>query len=633
MAVRLSSEIIKAAISPSPFYSPLPRPPVPPMLPPGGAAAVSGWRAGARGGQDAHPPRPTPPHPAPPAPAAARQRRPLGPRTLARTRSSRSRHVPGGGGGDSPARGARSGDRGRPVESSAPTRRGAPSPLAAASCAEVPRDTRRGGGGRGGPAPGPLTACHRRLAEPRTEFDWAARNEIGWVGRARPLPCFGEGGREQRRNEGLLQGAGDWARNRASPSSSPVATPPSPSQTWSTADAGDFSSWSSASVLSSLSLSSSPLQPSLTLPKPSLKTSPVSVRLSPQPPRSQGSADWRLAVEQARDFSGTGRAAWLPRPPPLARPFRQPFPAAPPLFQLYGGASRAAGRRIRMYQVGGGGGSAGRNSSLHALLLPTRLPPLPLRRHPLEKGGGLKGWARKHRRRHWHCWASGIRSSFLWRPWQWMGLETYGNGGGDENKLCIAHPRYFCRGEYTSLWARTGKTMLPSRFEAEGNSTGILAALQEVSSPCPERRGAGERPSLRRSAPALQLWGPPLPRRILGARRGCCVRALTCARWDGNAGSRKNISVYLQQRLYRFIICPLPFIHSNDLFWENLSAFFHIWDGISEVISQVLDKTALRKYTVSQQRALWLPSEHFIYTLWLIWSNLYMLLFNHEGVT
>lgn len=67
------------------------------MLPPGGVTAVPRGLASVRGGLGAPPP---PPRSALAGPAAARQRRPLGPRILARTRFSRPRHVPGGGGGN-----------------------------------------------------------------------------------------------------------------------------------------------------------------------------------------------------------------------------------------------------------------------------------------------------------------------------------------------------------------------------------------------------------------------------------------------------------------------------------------------------------------------------------------------------
>nr|XP_039319823.1 arabinogalactan protein 1-like [Saimiri boliviensis boliviensis] len=105
------------------------------------------------------------------------------------------------------------------------------------------------------------------------------------------------------------------ARNRAPPSSFPVATPPSPARTRDKAGAGGFTPGTSASAWPSLSLSSSPLQTPVTPPEPGLKTSPVSVRLSPQPPRSQDSASPRLAAARARDTcghvtpAGTGRAA------------------------------------------------------------------------------------------------------------------------------------------------------------------------------------------------------------------------------------------------------------------------------------------------------------------------------------
>ncbi|XP_032991468.1 collagen alpha-1(I) chain-like [Rhinolophus ferrumequinum] len=125
------------------------------MLPPGGTAAVSRGPAGARGGLGAPPP---PSRPAPPGPAAARQRRLFGPRTLARTRSSRPRHVPGGGSGGSPAQGAVAGV----APLSPPPPPSAASLAPSASCAVAPRDSWRDRGGRGGPAPGPLTACHRQ---------------------------------------------------------------------------------------------------------------------------------------------------------------------------------------------------------------------------------------------------------------------------------------------------------------------------------------------------------------------------------------------------------------------------------------------------------------------------------------
>ncbi|XP_055146358.1 serine/arginine repetitive matrix protein 3-like [Symphalangus syndactylus] len=105
------------------------------------------------------------------------------------------------------------------------------------------------------------------------------------------------------------------ARNRAPPSSFPVATPPSPVRTRGKAGAGGFTPGTSASAWPSLSLSSSPLQPPVTPPEPGLKTSPVSVRLSPQPPRSQDSVAPQLAATRARDTrghvttAGTGRAA------------------------------------------------------------------------------------------------------------------------------------------------------------------------------------------------------------------------------------------------------------------------------------------------------------------------------------
>ena len=55
---------------------------------------------------------------------------------------------------------------------------------------------------------------------------------------------------------GLLPGAGAGARNRAPPSSSPVATPPSPSRTQGTAGAGGFTPCTRASARPSLSWSS-----------------------------------------------------------------------------------------------------------------------------------------------------------------------------------------------------------------------------------------------------------------------------------------------------------------------------------------------------------------------------------------
>lgn len=101
---------------------------------------------------------PTPVAPRPAGPAAARQRRLFGPRTLARTRSSRPRHVPGGGSGGSPAQGAVAGV----APLSPPPPPSAASLAPSASCAVAPRDSWRDRGGRGGPAPGPLTACHRQ---------------------------------------------------------------------------------------------------------------------------------------------------------------------------------------------------------------------------------------------------------------------------------------------------------------------------------------------------------------------------------------------------------------------------------------------------------------------------------------
>lgn len=111
MAALLSPKTVKAAISLLPFIH---LPPGPPMLPPERAVAVSRGRAGARGGLGAPP---LPPRPAGP---AASRRRPLGPRTLARTRSSRPRHVPGGGGRPTRERAAAAG--GDPLSLAPPAR-------------------------------------------------------------------------------------------------------------------------------------------------------------------------------------------------------------------------------------------------------------------------------------------------------------------------------------------------------------------------------------------------------------------------------------------------------------------------------------------------------------------------------
>lgn len=227
-------------------------------------------------------------------PAPPVLRRPLGRHTLARTRSPPA--PPYSGRRRHPAPGAAAGEP-RPAVC-----RPAPAPLAAPNCAAAPRDSWRGDG-RGGPAP---------------TTNGLSLSASGVVGRAWPGGPGGQGtsptllwdgdmGAQQNWG-GLLPGAGDRARNRAPPSSSPVATPPSHSRTWGTVGTGGFTPWTSASALPSLSLSSSQLHPPRTPPRPGLKTSPVSVRLSPQPPSSKDSAARRFAAAWARDTAGTERA-------------------------------------------------------------------------------------------------------------------------------------------------------------------------------------------------------------------------------------------------------------------------------------------------------------------------------------
>lgn len=154
VAAHLTLETIKAAISLLPFTHLFPSPQyLRYSLPEGPRRSPAGRQA--RAGLGAPPP---PSRPAPPGPAAARQRRLFGPRTLARTRSSRPRHVPGGGGGGSPTQGAVAGV----APLSPPPPPSAASLAPSASCAVAPRDSWRDRGRRGGPAPGPLTACHRQ---------------------------------------------------------------------------------------------------------------------------------------------------------------------------------------------------------------------------------------------------------------------------------------------------------------------------------------------------------------------------------------------------------------------------------------------------------------------------------------
>lgn len=300
-----------------------PRTRVPPTLPARAAPAESPASAharrlatGTRGGPGAPPPpRVRPPHASGALSAA---------HTHTRTHTLlRPRHVPGGGGSPAPTAAVRAPAprpaRG-PPPGPRPAPRGAPAQLAAPTCAKAPQDAGRGGGSGAGGAPanprrGALTACHCQAGCGSGQARRAARR--GRVGRAGRVPylALGWGNGSSAELRGSPPRRRGQARNRAPPSSFPVATPPSPARTRGKAGAGGFTPGTSASAWPSLSLSSSPLQPPVTPPGPGLKTSPVSVRLSPQPPRSQDRAAPRLAATRARDTcghvtpAGTGRAA------------------------------------------------------------------------------------------------------------------------------------------------------------------------------------------------------------------------------------------------------------------------------------------------------------------------------------
>nr|XP_037838984.1 translation initiation factor IF-2-like [Chlorocebus sabaeus] len=234
--------------------------------------------------------------PAPAGPTAARQRRPLG-RAHSHSHAHAAPAPPCSGRRRQPSPDSRGEGRPRPgqlaVLHQAPAPpRAAPPPSWRLPPAPRLLKTRGGaaaaaaGGAPADPRRGALTACHCQAGCGSGQAGRAARR--GQVGRAGRVPylALGWGNGSSAELRGSPPRRRGQARNRAPPSSFPVATPPSPARTRGKAGAGGFTPGTSASAWPSLSLSSSPLQPPVTPPGPGLKTSPVSVRLSPQPPRS-----------------------------------------------------------------------------------------------------------------------------------------------------------------------------------------------------------------------------------------------------------------------------------------------------------------------------------------------------------
>lgn len=209
--------------------------------------------------------------------------------------------------------------------------------------------------------PGPRPAAP---AAPRLRRSRRAARPVSAAGRGASLPRSGEE-TGAGATEGLLQGAGAGARNRAPPSSSPVATPPSPAQTPGTAGAGGSTPGTKASAPPSLSCSPPPPpQPPRTPPRPGSKTSPVSAvpHHSLLAPRTAPPGDWPRRGHVTRGH-GTGSVS---APPPARRPFRPP---APPAARGSRGAGRSfpsrgrgSGRTkwTRGNGVGGGPGGAPR---------------------------------------------------------------------------------------------------------------------------------------------------------------------------------------------------------------------------------------------------------------------------------
>lgn len=334
-----------------------------------------GGRAGARGGLGAPPP--------PPRPAGSGRGTPAAPSRAAHTRTHTLLPAP-------PCSGRRrqpspgSGGRGCPAESS----RTAPARLAAPGRAAAPRDSWRGGGGRGGPAPGPLTACHCQ-ASGAAGRAWPGRAARDRVGRARPLPCSREGGREQRRTEGSppkRRGRGSKPRPSfllASRHAPLTLTDPRHDRRRRVYPLNEclgvavaivvFVAAATATNAAEAGLENiSGLRPSL--------TTASSLPGQRRPAIGCNAGTW---------LRGHGTGGVTAPPPAPARPFRRPLPATPPLFQFYGEASRATGWRSRKVPSERRRGCRPELlSSCSALLPPHPGVAISLHRHRAENRGG-----------------------------------------------------------------------------------------------------------------------------------------------------------------------------------------------------------------------------------------------------